>query len=208
MIAAQLTALQKHSFCATACLFLAMFFCCLGILPAQAAEQELMVYSANLENTPAGTFAALSCSVSDEDALRDLLKDGATIELSISFDIEGKRSWWSNAELLHKTFISKLTHDPLTREFAVTLPGATGPITLRQKNLTRLIHQSWRNLRLPLLSPAERASLDPEREHTLRITFYMHHVEVPPWLEQSTLFWSPDVAPQVILEKPFPVTQQ
>ena len=185
-----------------------MLFCCFGFVPAQAAEQELVVYSANLENTPAGMFAALSCSVSDEDALRDLLKDGATIELAISFDIEGKRSWWSNAELLHKTFISKLTHDPLTREFAVTLPGATGPITLRQKNLTRLIHQSWRNLRLPLLSPAERASLDPEREHTLRITFYVHHVEVPPWLEQSTLFWSPDVAPQVILEKPLPVSQQ
>ena len=208
MIAAHTTELQKKTFCATACLFLAMLFCCFGFVPAQAAEQELVVYSANLENTPAGMFAALSCSVSDEDALRDLLKDGATIELAISFDIEGKRSWWSNAELLHKTFISKLTHDPLTREFAVTLPGATGPITLRQKNLTRLIHQSWRNLRLPLLSPAERASLDPEREHTLRITFYVHHVEVPPWLEQSTLFWSPDVAPQVILEKPLPVSQQ
>lgn len=183
-----------------------MLFCCLNLLPAHAAEQELVVYSANLENTPAGMFAALSCSVSDEDALRDLLKDGATIELAVTFDIEGKRSWWSDAELLHKTFASKLTHDPLTREFAVTVPGATGPVTLRQKNLTRLIHQSWRNLRLPLLSPAERAGLDPEREHTLRITFYVHHVEVPPWLEQSTLFWSPDVAPQVVLEKPLPLT--
>ncbi len=208
MIAAHTTALQKHSFCATACLFLAVFFYLFSQFPAHAAEQELVVYSAKLENTSAGMFAALSCSVSDEDALRDLLKDGATIELAISFDIEGKRSWWSDAELLHKTFTSKLSHDPLSREFAVTVPGATGPITLRQKNLTRLIHQSWRNLRLPLLSPAEQASLDPEREHTLRITFYMHHVEVPPWLEQSTLFWSPDVAPQVVLVRPFPVTPQ
>ena len=88
-------------------------------------------------------------------------------------------------------------HDPLTREFILHMPGADEKAPLRNRNLTRLLQASWRQMRLPLLDAAGLAALDAGDEFTVLVTLELQHTEAPPWLENSLVFGSFAVVPQV-----------
>ncbi len=138
---------------------------------------------------------SLSVSVNDEEGLRDMLKDGAVLELTTAVSIERERSWWANAEEFTYSFPSVLRHDPLSRDFIATLPLHDGERELRDRNLTRLLHESWKKLSFTVVPLETLWSTGEENTFLLNYTVTLRHIEVPPWLEKSLVFWSAEVTP-------------
>lgn len=153
-------------------------------------------------------YVKLSLNVDNEDGLRDMLKDGAVLELSISTNLERKR-WWSNEEIASTEFLATILHDPLTRDFIVLLPDAEGQKQVRDKNLTRLLHATWRSLLLPILSLTDLLLQEQDAEYFLVLNVSLQHAEVPPWLENNLVFWSSKVVPseKIILPLHMPGAQ-
>ncbi len=175
--------------------------CCLFFLSPvpsarAAAPQQFVIDKAALRTSSNTLFADISLSVDDEDGLRDLLKDGAVLELALAVNVERQRSWWTNKSVSEEVFVSGLRHDPLTRDFVVTVPGIASQHTLRDRNLTRLLHISWRKLSLPLASLDLLKQGDEDAHYIVTIAFTLQHTEVPPWLEKSLVFWSSSVVPK------------
>lgn len=144
----------------------------------------------------------LSLSVDQEDGLRDMLKDGAVLELGIGLSLERKRSWWSDAQTASVRYSSVIMHDSLSRDFIVLVPGPGGTQELRDRNLTRLLYASWRALVLPLASLDVLTAEDPDEIFNIVASISLRHTDVPPWLEKS-IIWSSDVVPSERLVFPF-----
>ncbi len=179
---------------ATILLFCAVLF---WVGNARAASpQRFVVDSPRLESVDGTLYAACSVSVNDEDGLRDLLKDGAVLELRISFAVDRKRSWWTNAGMASGVFISGLRHDPLTREFMMTMPGDGRESLYKDRNLSRLLQTTWGKIRFPVAPERVFQEHDAPQEYLVAFTFELRHTELPPWLEKSPGFWSADVVPQ------------
>ncbi len=184
----------------TSCGFICLLALCVcfslpRIAPA-TAPQGFAVEKAALETVDGSLVVDLSLSVDDEDGLRDLLKDGAVLELSITLDMEQRRILWANKHVVGTVYVSALRHDPLTRDFLVTIPGIAKKDSLRDRNLTRLLHASWRKLVLPLIPLEQLKEADKDADYRVIITLRLQHAEVPPWLEKSLVFWSADVVPK------------
>ena len=158
-------------------------------------QQKLLLESPSAQIRDGVVTIHLSLSVTDEEGLRALLKDGAVLELSMSVALERERSWWSNAEAAAAEFSSILRHDPLSRDFLVTIPTVEGDKEVRDRNLTRLLHASWRQLTLPV-APLEDVVREEEASaYLVVLNISLRHTEVPPWLQKDTVFWSSEVAP-------------
>lgn len=153
-----------------------------------------------LINSPALSFQdgvlqfTLSITVDDEEGLREIMKDGAVLELMTTVDVERERSWWANAKVFSRVYSSILQHDPLSRDFIVTFPEKDGERELRDRNLTRLLYESWKKLSFPILPAAALTRQENEAYH-LHFTITLRHIGVPPWLEKNLFFWSPEVVP-------------
>lgn len=170
---------------------------CAYSLPGLAAPpQRLLLDPPKADVRGEDLWLGLSVTVDNEDGLRDMLKDGAVLELGVSISLERERSWWSNAEMAHQEYASILRHDPLSRDFLVVLPMPDGEREIRDRNLTRLLHASWRKLFLPVAPLQLLQEEGADEEFAIDITISLQHTEVPPWLEKSTVFWSSDVVPK------------
>lgn len=143
------------------------------------------------DNTLLFTF---SVTVDDEEGLREIMKNGAVLELMTQIDVERERSWWANAQVFTRTYSSVLRHDPLSRDFIVTFPEKDGTRELRDRNLTRLLYESWKKLSFPVVD-AMALTRQNDEAYYLNFTITLRHIEVPPWLEKSLFFWSPEVVP-------------
>jgi hypothetical protein len=146
---------------------------------------------------------ALAVSVDDEDGLRDMLRDGAVLALTIAVELERRRTWWTNETVFSKEFVSTIWHDPLTRDFVVNLPGPEEDTQSRDKNLTRLLHATWRLLSVPVIALHAIPPEGPDAEYRILLDISLEHTEIPPWLKQSTVFWSSKVVPSVHFSLPF-----
>ncbi|MDR0339856.1 MAG: DUF4390 domain-containing protein, partial [Desulfovibrio sp.] len=169
------------------------------LLPVAASlavpPRGMVIESPKSHITDGYVFLDLSLSVDSEEGLRDMLKDGAVLQLTVNAVMERKRSFWSNEDLVEESFSSILRHDPLHREFIVLIPSPEGEVELRDRNLTRLIHASWRKLSLRLIS-LEALSVEAADDiFLIQVDISLRHTDVPPWLEKSTVFWSADVVP-------------
>ena len=172
--------------------------------PAMALPpQKLMLAPPATSLRGGDIFLNLSLTVDNEDGLRDLLKDGAVLQLGITVTVSRKRSWWSNVELAHREYRSVIRHDPLSREFVLELPSDSEEKTLRDKNLTRLLHASWRKLSLYVAPLRALRAEGSGEEFVIAFEASLQHTEVPPWLEKSSIFWSSDVVPPEKRELPF-----
>ena len=125
------------------------------------------------------------------------------LQLGVTVTISRKRSWWSNVELAHREYRSVISHDPLSREFVLELPTGGEEKTLRDKNLTRLLHASWRKLSLYVAPLRTLRAEGSGEEFVIAFEVSLQHTEVPPWLEKSSIFWSSDVVPPEKRELPF-----
>jgi hypothetical protein len=163
-----------------------------------APPQSFVMSSMALRVDAGVLLLGVALSVDDEDGLRDLLKDGAVLEFSITIDMQRKRSWWMNADVVHLVYTSALRHDPLTREFRLTMPRKGGDVTVKDRNLTRLLHNTWRAFSLPIVALRELlpANDGEQKEYDVHVSLKLRHIEVPPWLEKSTMFWSSNVIPE------------
>lgn len=140
-------------------------------------------------------FLNLSLTVDNEDGLRDLLKDGAVLRLGVAVAVKRERSWWTDVTVGEREYESILRHDPLSRDFVVSFPTPEGEKNLRDKNLTRLLHSSWRKLSLAVIPLRVLLAQGSGENFDIVFSVTLQHTEVPPWLEKSSLFWSSDVVP-------------
>ncbi len=178
--------------------------CLLGGRAEAAAPQRFVLAPPALEAAGGTLNAACSVSVNDEDGLRDMLKDGAVLELRITFEVDRERSWWKNSEIASGVFASGLRHDPLTREFVLTIPVDGRATIHKDRNLNRLLQSTWQAIRFPLVPEAVFREHDADQTYRISLAFELRHVESPPWLEKSPGFWSSDVVPQERRELQYP----
>ena len=172
--------------------------------PAMALPPQKLVLAPPTTMIRAGDiFLNLSLTVDSEDGLRDLLKDGAVLQLGVTVTVSRKRAWWSNVELAHREYRSVIRHDPLSREFVLELPSGGEETTLRDRNLTRLLHASWRKLSLYVAPLRILRAESNDEEFAIAFEVSLQHTEVPPWLEKSSIFWASDVVPPEKRELPF-----
>ena len=137
----------------------------------------------------------LALALDDEDGLYNILKDGAVVELGIDVDIQRKRDWWSNADIASLRYTSVIRHDPLTREFYLMMPGSEQP--LKDRNLTRLLANSWQKISLSLI-PLSLIELEGRNQtYVISCSIALNHIETPPWLAQNSVFWSAEIIPAV-----------
>jgi len=139
----------------------------------------------------------IALTVNDEEGLLALLKDGAVLELAISAVVIRERTLWRNAKAATVSFSSILRHDPLSRDFVALVPTPDGEKEVRDRNLSRLLQASWSRLALPVIPLENLLRIEPAASYLVQLTITLRHIEVPPWLERTSLFWSPEVVPQV-----------
>ncbi|MDR2075756.1 MAG: DUF4390 domain-containing protein, partial [Desulfovibrio sp.] len=101
-------------------------FCFLALVPVSpcqsASPQRFLLENPQLAERDGLLFFSASLSVEEEGALRDLLKDGAVLELIITTTLDRRRSWWTNAEVASHVYTSSIRHDQLTRNFLLSQP--------------------------------------------------------------------------------------
>lgn len=172
----------------------ALFF--LLLLPFSATAgppQRFIIEDARFAPHEDILYFTCSIAVDEESGLHDILKDGAVLELTVDVSLERHRSWWTNSEVAEARYTSVLRHDPLSRDFIIVYPAASGEELTRDRNLTRLLSGHWRKLELPVTSMETIRELGTDRDYILIARFSLRHTEVPPWLQSSVGFWSSEV---------------
>lgn len=186
------------------CRFLAFLFFLVPAFPllwpenAEAVPPRSFVLTPPLVSTENGELGMeLAVSVDTIEGLRDMLKDGAIMELSIKARLEKPRTLLPNELLTEKTLSSLIRHNPLTREFSLTPPGSEQIIV--DKNLGRLITSTWQKISFPLAPLSLFQKEEAKTQYRIILEFSLRHTEVPPWLSKAFLFWSWDVVePQTL----------
>lgn len=133
------------------------------------------------------------CNIDFDNVLGlfEMLKDGASLELVVNARLERVRTFWTNVTLAEKELISSLQHNPLTREFALYMPGEESP--LLDKNLDRLLAATWNKFSVAfgLLSLLDGEKKDSE--YRIILTFSLQHAKPPPWLVKNFMMWSKNI---------------
>ena len=133
--------------------------------------------------------------------LFEMLKDGASVELIIDARIERLRSWWTNVTVVEQRLVSSLQHNPLTREFAMLMPGGAQP--LLDKNLDRLLDATWSKFSINFGPLSVLDGEDAGAQYQIVLALRMEHAKVPPWLEKNFAFWSRNVLDPEVVTVPF-----
>ncbi len=109
-----------------------------------AAPQRFALHGPRMDTETGDILVRLGVDVDTTDGLGDMLRDGAIMELTIEARLERVRTLWANATLSEKTLTALLRHNPLTREFSLTMPGDDTYIV--DKNLHRLFAATWHKI--------------------------------------------------------------
>jgi hypothetical protein len=143
----------------------------------------------------------VSISVDNEPGLAAMLKDGASVQLTADLRLERLRTLWTNVTLAEKSYASILRHNPLTREFMLYMPEESSAMT--DRNLARLLAETWYKLDFPLIDIDTLRRQDPGHEYRISLFLTLRHTEIPPWLSNAFAFWFKDVVEPVTLTIPF-----
>lgn len=183
---------QRASLGAALSLLLLVFMCILIPGHADAAQPERLVLRAFSVATEGDTMVLrVAVDIDDREALRNLLRDGAQLKLTLTAALKRSRTLMPAEEIGAVLAEVLMRHDPLTREFEFsTSPDLPAR---RDRNFNRLMDATLERLRLPL-APA--ASLTQGESYTVSLTCDLRHTQVPPWLEKTLFFWSWDVVPE------------
>ena len=180
---------EKGLFCCVLPLLLLTFLCS---SPVHAATpKNFSLGSPALSMSENNISLLVPVGVDSLEGLRDMLRDGAIMELSIRARITRVRSFLPDVSIMEQNFTSLVRYNPLTREFSLTAPQAEQAIV--DKNLNRLLSTTWQKLVLPLGSPDMFQAEPLGSEYLLLLNISLRHTEVPPWLTKAFLFWSWDV---------------
>lgn len=182
----------------TAVLFSAVLF---SAVPARAVPPKYFeVSDAHIVIQSGDIIAKLSIDVDNPTGLFEMLKDGASIELEVTAKLERPRTLWTNVTLAEAEFTSTLQHNPLTREFALYMPGESKP--LLDRNLERLLAATWHKF-TAMVGTTDALDGDKDTEYRVTLTLILQHAKPPPWLIRNSMFWSKKILDPETIELPF-----
>lgn len=189
-----------RSFCTTyVVLFMLLLLTLPSVAPAAYAAtvtplEHFTYETPQLHKKDKELYLYMPVSVNNEDSLQGILRDGATIQLKLDTTVKRQRTLWFGEKLQETSFSLILKHDLLTRNFRII--GNEGEIISQHKNLRSLLQKSWKKLDIPIISLDQ---LHPEEQYSVDISLSLQHVELPPWLDKTLVFWSRDiVAPETL----------
>lgn len=167
-------------------LLAALFPCAARAVP----PRYFTVGNPHLEVAQGGIEVRLAIGVDNLTGFYEMLKDGASVELTANARLERVRSLWTNVLLAETEVASSLQHNPLTREFSLYMPGEEKP--LLDKNLERLLAATWSKFGFPV---APLSLLDGEKgsEYRILVILRLQHAKPPPWLAKSFMLWSKEI---------------
>ena len=179
-------------------LLFSVFFTTSPVFTAHASGgKRLVADELSLKAVGNQFFVNIPLGVDDDEWLMLLLKDGAVIELGVELSIERRRSWWSNSVLASATHTFTMRYDQLTREFQMFHGNAANPV--RERNIRKLLSDTWAKLSLPLVSLQAVAEHGEGQVFLVTVDITLQHGQTPPWLANSGLFWSSEIAPPLTL---------
>lgn len=165
---------------------------CLTPCAALAVPPKYFVITEPRIETASGIITVkLGISCDNVLGLFEMLKDGASVELVVNARIERVRTLWTNVTVVERELVSSLQHNPLTREFALQMPGEAQP--LLDKNLMRLLRATWSKFEIRLGPLALLDGEEKDAEYRIILDLALRHAKVPPWLEKNFMFWSKNV---------------
>ena len=185
-----------------AVLLLAALFALLAVEVAHAVPPKYFeLTSPSLAVSSGSIIAKADISVDNLRGLFDMLKDGAAIELKVKATFVRERTLWANVAISEKELVYVLRHNPLTREFAMFVPGRPQPML--DKNLNRLLKATWSKFQVDFgpLSMLEKQE-DPVRYKAV-LVMTLQHAEVPPWLAKQFVLWSKNIVEPETVTLPF-----
>jgi hypothetical protein len=165
---------------------LLLLLCCCP--PVALALQHFTGEAPELSVQEGGLGLSLRLSVDDEDELRLLLRNGASLELVINAEILRQRTFLPNESLDERNFSFLLKYDSLTRQYRMSDP-LTGKI-LQDPNMRSLLTKTWKQLELPLTNMDIFAQ---DEDYLVLLKLTLQYAEIPPWLDRSLVFWSREV---------------
>jgi len=185
----------------TALLAFALAVVLYAAAPARAVPPKYFAVSdAHIIIQSGEVIAKLSIDVDNPTGLFEMLKDGASIELQVTATMERVRALWTNVTLAEAEFTSTLQHNPLTREFALYMPGESQP--LLDRNLERLLSATWHKFSATV-GPTAALDGDKDSEYRVTLTLVLQHAKPPPWLIRNSMFWSKKILDPETVELPF-----
>jgi hypothetical protein len=157
------------------------------ILAGAAMAQSLSLKAPTLANENGRLTARFGIVVEDRPILKGELEDGAVLVLKCEVSLSEPRDYWLDREITEVHFQSRLSFDPLTREFVMTLPGRQTP--LRNKDLSAVLDEGWGSIGTTLGSWA---LLDRGKKYSLRLHTSMNEEDAPEGMMRFFYFWSWD----------------
>mgnify|MGYP001773799103 CR=1 FL=1 len=157
------------------------------ILAGVALAQSLSLKAPTLANVNGRLTALFGIVVDDRPILKGELEDGAVLVLKCEVKLLEPRDYWMDRDISEVRFQSRLSFDPLTREFVMTLPDRQTP--LRGKDLSAILDKGWGTIGATLGSWA---LLDRGEKYSLRLHTSMNEEDAPEGMMRFFYFWSWD----------------
>jgi hypothetical protein len=152
-----------------------------------ALAQSLSLMAPTLANVNGRLTARFGIVVEEKPILKGELEDGAVLVLKCEVSLLRPSDYWLDREITEVHFKSRLSFDPLTREFVMTLPARQTP--LRDKDLSKVLDEGWGTISTTLGSWA---LLDKGKKYSLRLHTSMNEEDAPEGLMRFFYFWSWD----------------
>jgi hypothetical protein len=179
----------------------ALLFClAVLLLPAPAAEasQSVSLVKLAIDNQAGSLMARFGVEVRGSREMAANLKDGVVLGLSCHALLEATRGWLPARVLAENELTCRLRQDPLSLEYALTLPGREAPLT--DKSLEALLAKGLAELRIDL-GPWSR--LEQGKSYRVTVTVRLKHLDVPNWFLRTLFFWTWDIVPKAVQKLEF-----
>jgi hypothetical protein len=141
----------------TACLLSALLI--FGAMPAQAAktEESISVLYATLSPSDDNLSLSAALAVRLNKTQQDALKKGLSLHFLTDFELERRRAWWLNEEVVSLSRAGRLTYNLLTRRYQIeTADGFKAVDTLGEALIELGRIENWIVAPRKLLKPGER----------------------------------------------------
>jgi hypothetical protein len=168
-------------------ILLPVAFLAVLILAGVALAQSLSLKAPTLANVNGRLTARFGIVVEDTQILKGELEDGAVLVLKCEVKLLEPRDYWMDRDISEVRFQSRLSFDPLTREFIMTLPDRLTP--LRGKDLSAILDEGWGTIGTTLGSWT---LLDRGKKYSLRLHTSMNEEDAPEGMMRFFYFWSWD----------------
>lgn len=156
---------------------------CCGV----ALAQTLSLMAPDIANDNGALKVRFGVTVVEKPTLRDELSQGHVMVLKSVIELFKVRDYWMDGSIASTTFESTLSFDRLTREYVVTLPNKSNPVS--DKDLDVVLKKGWGRIDA-LLGPWN--MLEPGKDYSLRLITTMNEKDAPGGFYRFLYFWSWD----------------